>query len=519
MNIPLEPHRPLSESVIWTLQRAFYAAEGPRAWTRREIPTWITSNAFFARALAGVTLGFLRDLVARGGLDRGAPVNVVELASGSGQFAFLFLRRLLELRRSVPGLDGLRLRYVLTDFTESNLRAWESHPRFRPFLEDGSLDFAIFDLERDRDLRLTRSGEALGATAANPLVVLANYAFDSTLQDCFRVRSGALYADLVRAMVPEDGGPTRPDEPGVLERIAALDHQPRPVEGAYYHDPPLDRILESYRQRLGDTAFLFPIGALRCVRALRDLARGRLLLLCGDKGVSREEDLWGQGEPAMVRHRGCFSFSVNLHAIGRYFEEAGGFAMHTGQPRPRIQVSAFLGGFQASDLPETRRAFADEIDGFGPGEFHTLAVALCEQKEPQPLELVLAVLKLSCFDAEVLYSYREALVRAARGASPAQKQELRRVLALVFEGFYPLQRDVAFELARISFAMSEAADALRYSEESLRLRGEGAPALLMRAYSLAMLGRKEEALQGAERALAVEPGFAPALELLERLRG
>jgi hypothetical protein len=36
---------------------------------------------------------------------------------------------------------------------------------------------------------------------------------------------------------------------------------------------------------------------------------------------------------------------VNLHAIGRYFEEAGGFALHTSQPRPSIQVSAFFGGF------------------------------------------------------------------------------------------------------------------------------------------------------------------------------
>lgn len=522
MTVQLEPHRRLSESVIWKLQRAFYANEGPQAWTRREIPTWITSNGFFARAFAGVVLGLLRDLLgsgAGGAVDRGAPLHIVELAAGSGQFAFLFLRRLMELKRTVPALDGLRLRYVLTDFTDSNLQAWESHERFRPFLEEGSLDFAIFDLERDAELALVRSGERLdAATVANPVVVLANYAFDSTLQDCFRIRAGTLCADLVSAVVPDDGGPVDLGTPGLLERISALDHETEPVSGPCYDDPLLDRILETYRQRLGDTAFLFPIGALRCVRNLLELSRGRLLLLCGDKGVSREEDLKGRGDPVMVRHRGCFSFSVNLHAVGRYFEEAGGLALHTSQPRPRIQVSAFLRGFPAAGLGETRRAFTDEIDGFGPGEFHTLAVSMCEQKHPQPLPVILAVLKLSAFDAEVLYSYREALVEASRGAMPTQKEELRRTLALAWDGFYALQKDLAFELARISFAMSEADDALRYCQESRRQFGESARTLLMQAYSHAMLGRVEEALHEAERALALEPDFTPAAELLQRLR-
>jgi tetratricopeptide (TPR) repeat protein len=170
-------------------------------------------------------------------------------------------------------------------------------------------------------------------------------------------------------------------------------------------------------------------------------------------------------------------------------------------------------------VTETRQAFADEIDAFGPAAFHTLALALCEQKHPQPLDVVLAVLKLSAHDAEVLYSYREALVQAARTATPAQKDDLRRALSLVWEGCYPLEKDVAFELARIAFAMSAAEDALRYSEESLRVYGETAPSRLMEAYSLAMLGRPDGALRSAERALALDPGFAPAAELLERLRG
>jgi hypothetical protein len=515
---PLEAPCRLSESVIWRLQREFYSTQGLKAWTRHEIPAWITSNPFFAGHLADVTAGFLRDLAAAGRPVE-APLHLVELAAGSGQFAFLFLRRLKELASALPSLARLPVRYVLTDFTDSNVRAWESQARFRPWLDDGSLDFATFDLERDRELRLLRSGETLSAAkAAGPLIVLANYAFDSTLQDCFRVRAGALCEDLVQAMVPVDA-PSDPDAPGQLERIAALEHQPRPIAGPYYGDERMDRILESYRAGLGDTGFLFPIGAQRAVRTLLAVSGGRLLLLCGDKGVSREEDLRGRGDPVMVRHRGCFSFSVNLHAIGRYFEESGGFALHTDQPRPRIQVSAFVSGWPPAALPETRQAFRDATAGFSPGDFHTLAVAMCEQKQPQSLEVMLSVLKLSAFDSEVLYSYREALVAAARGATPPQKEELRRALARVEEGFYPLQKDVPFELARISFALSEGSDALRYCQESRRMFGESARTLVMEAYSLAMLGRGAEALRSTERALAADPGFTPAAELLERLKG
>jgi hypothetical protein len=100
------------------------------AWKPSGLPFWMTSNAFFARAMARVVAGFLRDLVACGAdaLDAAAPLHIVELAAGSGQFAFTFLRSLHEFMAAVPGLRGLRVRYVMTDFAESNVIAW-AHDR------------------------------------------------------------------------------------------------------------------------------------------------------------------------------------------------------------------------------------------------------------------------------------------------------------------------------------------------------------------------------------------------------
>jgi len=508
----------LSESVIWTLQRAFYEAEGPAAWKPKGIPFWMTSNPYFARAMARVVLGFLRDLAAvrgAGAIDLSAPLNVVELAAGSGQFAFTFLRSLRELKDGVPGLDRLRVRYVMTDFAESNVSAWRAHERFRPFVEQGLLDFGLFDLERDGELRLLHSGERLAGTP-NALVVLANYAFDSTRHDCFRVQAQTIAQDLVTTLVTGEGAADLSD-PGVLERIR-LRFDAVSMAAAYYDDAVSNRVLEGYRKTLGDTTFLFPMGAIDCIRRLLGVAGQRLFLLCGDKGDAHEEDLRRRGDPVMTRHGACFSFVVNLNAIGHYFEEAGGLALHTLQHTTGFQVSGFLCGFPESALPETRHAFHAETDDFGPTEFFTLVKSICQNFAAPPPDVLLALLKLCGADPEVLYIYRDVLVAHARQANDAQRQELRRTLKAAWDGFYILHRDMAFELARISIALSEPEDARRYCEESLRLFGRTHATLVMLALSHSLLGDYGEGLRVVDDALALKPDSEPALDLKARLQ-
>jgi hypothetical protein len=509
----------LSESVIWSLQRAFYDGEGASAWKPKGIPFWMTSNSFFARALARVVVAFLRDLATASppALDRQAPVYLLELASGSGQFAFHFLKHLREVKRSVPGLEPLDVRYVMTDFTDSNVKVWRGHERFRPYVDEGMLDFALFDLERDHDLLLLESGARLSAaTLRNPLVVLANYAFDSTLQDVFKVDRDVISQDLVTTMVSAEGT-ADPGDPHFLERIR-LRFQAEPMAAAYYDDPLSNRVLETYRGTLGDTTFLFPVGALGCLRRLLRLSGQRLFLLCGDKGVAHEEKLRELGDPIMTLHGGCFSFSVNLHAIGLYFKEAGGLALHATQHAPDFQVSGYLCGFSEEGLTETRQAFQAEIDDFGPAEFFTLVKSICDTYDAPPLELLMAILKLCDGDAEVLYVFRDLLVKRAREANPVQRQDLRRLLARAWEGFYPMHKDLAFQLARICIAMSEAGDGLRYCEASRRVFGDSHHTELMMAYCHCIQGRNADGLRCAERALELQADYAPALELKSRLK-
>jgi len=87
------------------------------------VPHYVTSTPVIADTYAELIFAFRRD---RQALFPGhEPLYIWELGSGSGRFAFHFLKRLLPLcaRRGAP---PFAFRYMLTDFTQSNLDAVSS---------------------------------------------------------------------------------------------------------------------------------------------------------------------------------------------------------------------------------------------------------------------------------------------------------------------------------------------------------------------------------------------------------
>jgi tetratricopeptide (TPR) repeat protein len=515
--VVIEDGRPLSQSLIWELQRSFYAREGLQAWKPKAVPFYITSNSFTARAYARTVTGYLRDLVTAGRIDRSAPVYLVELAAGSGQFACLFLRRLGELARAIPSLAGLDLRYVMTDFAASNIDAWERHERLVPFLDGGRLDFGVFDLERDEELRLRRAGVTLTAGGiVNPMVVLANYTFDTTRQDAFQVQDGVLYERMARVLS------TRPEgdlaDPELLQRIAVR-YALAPVAEGRYEDPRLSRLLERYRQDYREASFLLPIGAFHCVRAFEALSGGRLLLLTGDKAVTRDDELAHARDPGFYVHAGgAFSFLLNLHALGRYFEEAGGAALQVERRDQRLKVAALLSEFPGVAWDETQLAFRQAQEDFGPADYHALVFGLREQNATLPLLVILAQLRLGAWDYELVFSWREQLLKLAPQAPPWQQADLADALERVWEEYYPIQRDLAFELARIFVVLKRPEQAIRFSQESLRSHGPHYLTYLSIGYSCVLLGRHAEAIGWLDRSLELNPDNPSAVGLRAGLR-
>lgn len=408
---------PLSQSPIWTMQRAFYEQRAGEAFA--EIPHEAVDNPWVAAAYARVIAGFARDV--------SEPLRIVELGAGAGRFAHGLRRELRErLDRDIP--------YVMTDFAQTQLDAWAANPALEGF------EFARLDLTSDT---LPERG---------PLVVIANYVFDSLPADAFAVRDGVLEECLVEVT-------------GDLE----LRYTRRPTTPQHYGDPDLDALLEHYRRSLGDTVFTIPRTALAALAMLRRASGERLLLLAADKAFSTEEALGHRSEPQPARHSGAFSLMVNFHALGLYAERHGGVLLHGGDRHAAIDVGAFVFGPSL----ETRAAYADALGRFGPGDLAVLTAGVERVADGLSVAEIVALLRLSGWDATTLHAVLGPLHEQAADADPATQEDLREALMETYDRHFAIagEPDLPFAIGLLLYELQDYEDAIAYFEASLEQHG------------------------------------------------
>jgi tetratricopeptide (TPR) repeat protein len=400
----------------------------------------------------------------------------------------------------------------MTDYSEAPFDFWQTHARLRPYVEAGLLDFARFDAERDEEIRLRASGDVLAAGAVkNPLAVIANYVLDSIPHDAFSVIDGKLHECRVSVTSDEPGaGSTDPD---LLNRLH-LEYEHLPVEGAYYEEPDWDRVLLGYERRLSNTVVTFPVAGLRCLDRLQSFSGGRTLLLCGDKGHDRKEELLGCEEVSLSLH-GSFSLMVNFHALGEVVRAKGGEHLRPPQAHAHLAVSAFLLGEPADGYTETRQAFQDNISRGGPDEFYALKKGIETFFSCLSLEQLLAYLRVSGWDANIFWRCSEDLIQRAKAAPKPARRELFLAARQVWDNYFPIgeAEDVASSLGELMQTIGFHPAALEYYGQSLRLHGPSATSYCGLARSHLALWQLEEADDCAAKALEVLPDWGPARAL------
>ncbi len=495
------------------------------AWSKGEVPHHITSSPFIADAYARVVFGFLRDCRAAESegdsspapLDYSQPFYVIELGSGPGRFAYLFLKNFLGLLRGSV-MKGISVRYVMTDFAESNLEYWRAHEWLRPFVEEGSLDFARFDAERGDELRLVNSGETLSAESVrNPLVVVSNYLFDSLPQDAFAVAGGQLFEALVT--VTTGRKESDPEDPEILSR-AELTYTNAPVEGDYYEDPAWNRILEDYGRRLPSASFLFPVAALDCVEYFRRLSGGRMLVLSGDRGYNGDEAiLRGEGAPAFALH-GSFSMMVDYQLIGEYCRGLGGHVVHPSHRHESLNVSALIFGGAGAGFAETRQAYAEAIEKFGPDDFNTLKEGFARAYDSMSLENLVAFLRLSRWDYRRFLESLPVLKERLPDAPDVRKRELYEAARRVWDAYLPIgeEEDLAFHVGTLLLEMELYKEALEFLRHSVNLYGAEPGTAYNMAVCYNGLSQTAEALECVTQALELDSEFDAAKALRIRLQ-
>lgn len=504
-----------SEAPIWELQRRYFEEQGLKAWNNDQVPQYITSNPMIANAYAEIIFGFLQDRANKG--ERSDPVTIVELGAGAGRLANHILHALAELVDDA-GIALPPYRYVMTDLAVQNVEGWRRHPALQPYIEQGVLDFAAFDAVGDEEIRLTVSQTSLRPGGLKqPLLVVANYFFDSIPQELLYIGEGKVYECDVRLDGPAEFAELPPSE--ALQRIE-LQYENRPAPEYEADSYPYRDVIALYRQELEDSHVLFPEAGLKCLERLERLSQAGFLLLTADKGDHRLDN-WKFADPPSLIHHGSFSLTANYHALQHTFERRGGQAFFTSHHYKNLNVGCIFMLDNPNSYTNARLAYRRFVERFGPDDFFTLKGWVDEHISSMGLLPILSFWRLGGYDVEFFIQSAKRISSLLAEASDEELLDLQHGMRKMWSSYYAMEQryDLALDSGLLLFEMNDYEEAKRFLETSIAEDDEEPDALVL--YCLAIcnleLGGIEEAKACLLRALELEPGHEEAQELLDCL--
>ncbi|MCA9788500.1 MAG: hypothetical protein KC462_01955 [Cyanobacteria bacterium HKST-UBA05] len=510
---------PFSKTVLWQLNEAFYASQGPGAW--QWVPYGPTNTVLLADTYARLVYHWLCDNL--NNLDLAEPLYVLEAGAGLGQFAFHFVVSMTELLAGHEQLKTLAFKYVLSDFTSVLVEMYAHNYRLEPFLQSGLMDRCVFDPQTDHTMHLQTSGQSISLAndLVNPLVVIGNYYFDTIPHDCFRVVDHQLQEVLYytsRVVAPnQNQGPVRANQLDLKESChkATL---------PYYGVPVIDAVINVFETQYEIGAFEFPIGGLRALENLSAMCNGRLLALISDKGHAQPEALERFHNDYIEFHNEGFSVGVNFMALEHYTRLKGGRCFLT---RPRyLDLVTCMMDFTPAHPSQT----ASMSDYFFNHvlDLYNLPNQLFRQYDwvydTQPkagadyLKPILTLLHLNRYDPYALQAV-EPYVHALEVGNPVRRQLILNAMAQVERRLFPTQalRESYFLMAALYRKLAMWPEALAMTNMLLRLYGFHVEGMMLKGNVLTELNRQDEAGAVYQECLAMMPGDHPARDSVAQL--
>lgn len=460
---------PLSQSALWRWQRRFYAQQGPAAFLSGTVPWRITSSLLLASAYADAAIAF-----AEGGHG---PLQILELGGGVGRLAFNLMRALDE--RQVD------FRYHFTDASQATVDAARRHPQLLPWMDRGLLSVAALD----------GLDPAALALPAGPLVVIANYLFDTLPHDAWRAEGCRARGQTVEVWADSDDAP--------LDRVEwrFFEAQATPVP------PPV----AGYVARLGSGRFLWPTASVACIGAIARAVRRPHLWLIADKGPAVGSTIQGADTATLARH-GCVSASVNFDALRAW----AGWRPFFGPAVPNERFGVY-GLVQGTRSVEALRAAWDGSVG---QNLALQAEVLLEQVAKSDAEVpqLLQALAFTQFDPDALLRLAGPLRQRLSAATPAnQVAALFAALDATWANRFVLAdpHDLAFEIGSVLHRAGQLSGAAGYYRKSIELRGPHATTYFNLALCLLDLGQVPAARVALEKTLRADGAHPRARALLE----
>lgn len=217
---------------------------------------------------------------------------------------------------------------------------------------------------------------------------------------------------------------------------------------------------------------------------------------------------------------GSFSLMVNYHALGQWFLHRGGAFLYTSHLHSSLNIVACILGTPPGGTLETALAFDEAIERMGPDDFFDLKKSVERDYAALTLEQILAWLRLSGWDSNILLGCFPALMNLAGPAPDLLRHEIYRTVHEVWRAYFPIREawDLAFHLGVLLCEVQCFEDALELFRRSLALYGPNPATVFNMGLCHFHLGDLETARGCAEQAVEAAPGFAPAAALLDEIR-
>ena len=509
--LELQSMTPVRESLIWSLLHDFYQTGGPEVWKEKVVPQGSTANCYTADTYAGIAAAFLRDLQRAG--DTRRPL-IIELGGGSGRFAWQFMNRLRHYHFA-DGEPCPEFTYMLTDAAPANVRNWATKKRFRGLVDKGLLEFGELLVEPSPKIKTAGGTLTPADIRSRPTIIIANYLFDCIPSDLIRIKDHEIRQVLV-AIESED--PDFLKKPLTSFKSLKEKFSSVPIAGDPTAHPLINRILRDYAGLEGDFHMPVPEQGFRFLESFLD-RDAPLMMLAGDLAYS-DPDEFHLGSPFIFD--GYFAHYTNFHMFAELFRANGGFAQFQRQKDANFSCGAFILPTSGEDpaagaFHETRRVAAASLREFNPFDAHELIELINDTVEEASFRQIFAWLRFSRFDpvaAEACLPIVFELLE--QGEEYPDEQQLFECFMECYRAFFPDGSPVTIDVATTQLCL-----AIKYNDEALRLItasleefGRTPARLYVHALVLLRLDRPQEARQALAEALALDPGYGPALRLL-----
>lgn len=487
------------------MQSAAYQSLGLAAWTKRGIPSYLTSNPFIAKRYAQVIFDYALQEHLLKRLSESKPFYIFEFGAGTGRFAYLFLKSFLHLIQQSP-LKKQKIRYVMTDLSQEVIAGWKKHPHLEKLFERGILDCAQLDLNQPKAFKLAMSGERVDSDFfENPCALITNYLFGYLRSDLFAKQKNGLAEGLVTIQAE---GINAADTPQPEELIYSARYR-KLAKSAYYPQNEWNEILNAVAKELPETPFTLPIGAFQVLDFFRKIAPQGYCLLAADRGAVTLEQIVALNGVSVSKNALC-AMAINCRALIHYFRHKGELACSTRQPHPTFVVMLAVAGGDGKDNAMVQRAFSNQLSDFEPADYWELVNLIEKRSQPPSLDEIYLILKLGDWDSSNFHIFFEIIRKELKEASFAKRKKWVDIVDSIYDNFFPLsgsEANLIVNMGVLLFDLMEFAKALVFFQRAYLFDGEKARILFNMGLCYSRLGDADSAGHCLEKAGALDPAY------------